>query len=75
MKTTKLELSIPDRCLQLKIHQRKVYNVIKRKLNERIYCYDLEFLFFFQYSKYCCHRKWFSALNEKFIKVVSLNLY
>jgi hypothetical protein len=45
MKTTKFELSISDRYLQPKIHQRKVYNIIKRELNEKIHCYNLEFLF------------------------------
>jgi hypothetical protein len=74
MKTTKSELSISDRYLQPKIYQEKVCNIIKRELNERIHCYDLEFPFSLQYPKYCCHRKWFSALNEKFNKEIPLNL-
>jgi hypothetical protein len=74
MKTIKFELSISDGCLQPEFHQEKVCKVVKRELNERIYCYDLNFLFFLQYPKYCCHRKWFSALDEKFIKRISINL-
>jgi hypothetical protein len=46
MKIIKLELLIPDGCLQPEFHQRKVCKVIKRELNERIYCYDLDFPFF-----------------------------
>jgi hypothetical protein len=74
MKTIKFELSIPDGCLQPEFHQRKVCKVVKRILNERIYCYDLNFPFFLQYSKYYYHRKWFFALDEKFIKKIPIDL-
>jgi hypothetical protein len=57
MKTIKLELSIPDGYLQPEFHQRKVCKIIKRELNERIHCYNLDFPFFFQYPKYCYHKK------------------
>jgi hypothetical protein len=45
MKTIKFKLSISDGYLQPEFHQRKVCKVVKRKLNERIYYYDLNFHF------------------------------
>src|SRR3569832_252789 len=74
MKTVRLYFPKPNSYLQPEIHQGKICNVIKRELNDKIYCYYLKFPFFLQYPKYCCHENWFSVLDERFIERIPVDL-
>jgi hypothetical protein len=44
------------------------YHIIKKDYKNGIHCYDLKFPFFLKYSRYSCHRKYFTALDPQLVQ-------